>query len=306
MTSPYHGIIPPIVTPLNRSQELDVAGLERQLERIIDGGVAAVFACGTTGEAPSLSLELRQEVARETCRLTAGRVPVLVGIADTCVASSLALARAAADAGAQAVVLTVPYYFLPSQAELESLARTIARESPLPVFLYNIPFYTKAGFALATVQRLTEVPRIIGMKDSSGDLAYFRALCEIGRVRPDWTILVGADHLLAEAMAAGGHGGVTGGALVWPRLFADLYAAAQRQDAAAVARLQPQVLALGNLYRISPHSAAVLKAIKCALALLGVCDERPAAPLHAFDELERQQVQAVLVDCGLMPPPFRP
>jgi 4-hydroxy-tetrahydrodipicolinate synthase len=302
MKRPYQGIIPPIVTPLTAEHRLDVEGLERQLERIITGGVAGVFACGTTGEAPSLSLELRRDVVRETCRLAAGRVPVLVGIADTCVDHSLALAEAAASHGAQAVVLTAPYYFVPSQAELEALARVIARESPLPVFLYNIPCYTKAGFELDTVRRLTDVPRIIGMKDSSGDLDYFRALCELTRVRPDWTVLVGSDHLLAAGVAAGGHGGVTGGALIWPRLFVDLCEAALAGDEARVAALQPQVLTLGKLYRVSAHSAAVLKAVKCALALLGVCNERPAPPLHGFDEPERAQVRDVLVECGLLPP----
>jgi dihydrodipicolinate synthase/N-acetylneuraminate lyase len=302
MKRPYQGIIPPLATPLTSHQELDVPALHRQLERVITGGVAGVFACGTTGEAPSLSLAFRQNVARETCRLTAGRVPVLVGIGDTCVANSLVLAEAAAREGAQAVVLTVPYYFPPSQAELESLARTVARESPLPVFLYNIPVYTKASFALTTVQHLTDVPQIVGLKDSSGDLGYFRAVCEIARTRPDWTVLMGTEGLLAEAIAAGGHGGVTGGALVWPRLFVDLCQAALAGETGRVAALQAQVLSLGRLYRISSHSAGVLKAIKCALSLLGVCDERPAEPMHAFDALEREQVRLVLVECGLLPP----
>ena len=306
MKHPYRGIIPPLVTPLTAHHELDVPAMKRQLDRVIAGGVAGVFACGTTGEAPSLSLALRQELVRETCRLAAGRVPVLVGIADTCFENSITLAAAAARQGAQAVVLTVPYYFPPSQAELESLARTVARESPLPVFLYNIPVYTKTSFALATVQRLTDVPRIIGLKDSSGDLGYFRAVCEIARARPDWSVLMGAEHLLADGVAAGGHGGVTGGALVWPRLFVDLCQAALAGDAARVATLQPQVLAFGRLYRISSHAAGVLKALKCALSLLGICDARPAEPLHAFDALEREQVRAVLVDCGLLPPTLTP
>lgn len=299
---PLRGIVPPLVTPLADRDQLDLAGLERQLERVIAGGVAGVFALGTSGEAPSLSLDLRRAVARETCRLARGRVPVLVGISATCLADSLALAATAAEHGAQAVVLTTPYYFPLSQAELETLARAVVRESPLPVFLYNIPQFTKTPFEVATVRRLADEPRIVGIKDSSGDLNYFRGLCALARARPDWTVLMGPEELLAEGIAAGGHGGVNGGALIWPRLLVDLCDAALAGDAARVARLQPQLRSLGRIYRVSAHPAAVFKAMKCALSLLGICDDRMAEPLQAFDAGERAQVRAILGECGLLPP----
>lgn len=300
---PLRGIVPPLVTPLADRDQLDFAGLERQLERVIGGGVAGVFALGTSGEAPSLSLDLRRAVVRETCRLVRGRVPVLVGITDTCLVDSLALAVIAAEHGAQAVVLTTPYYFPISQAELETLARTVVRESPLPVFLYNIPQFTKNAFDVATVRRLADEPRLIGIKDSAGDLNYFRQLCELARERPDWTLLMGPEELLAEGIAAGGHGGVNGGALIWPQLLVELGSAALNGDAAHVARLQPRLLSLGRIYRVSAHPAAIFKALKCALSLLGICDDRMAEPLQAFTEHERAQVRAILAECGLLSTP---
>lgn len=300
LSLPLRGIVPPLVTPLTESERLDEAAHERQLERVLDGGVAAVFALGSSGEAPSLSLELRREVLAATCRLVRGRVPVLAGITDACPAHSLALARVAAEAGARAVVLSVPYYFPPDQAELEALARRVARESPLPVFLYNIPQFTKAAFAAPTVRRLAEEPRIVGIKDSSGDLAYFRELTAVARQRPDWTVLMGPEELLAAGIAAGGHGGVTGGALIWPRLLVDLAAAALAGDTAQVARLQPRLESLGRIYRVSEHPAGVFKALKCALALLGVCADRMAAPLRPLPVKEREQVRAILAECGLL------
>lgn len=297
---PLRGVVPPLVTPLLETEALDRAAHARQIERVMDGGVAAVFALGSTGEAPSLSLELRREVIAATCRYVQGRVPVLVGITDASPAHSRALAHAAADAGAQAVVLSVPYYFPPDQAELEALARRIARESPLPVFLYNIPQFTKTAFEVPTVRRLADEPRIVGIKDSSGDLAYFRELTAIARDRADWTVLMGSDELLAAGIAAGGHGGVNGGALVWPRLFVDLCAAALARDANGIARLQPQVESFSRIYRVSSHSAGVFKAVKCALALLGVCHERMAAPLLPLSVSEREQIRAILSECGLL------
>lgn len=300
LTRPLRGVVPPLVTPLLENEELDHAAHARLIERVIEGGVAAVFALGTTGEAPSLSLELRREVIAATCRRARGRVPVLVGITDTSPAHSLALARVAAEAGAQAVVLSVPYYFPPDQTELETLARRIARESPLPVFLYNIPQFTKAAFDPATVRRLANEPRIVGIKDSSGDLAYFRQLTGIARERPDWTVLMGPEEQLAVGIAAGAHGGVNGGALLWPRLFVDLCAAALAGDREQVSRLQPSVESLGRIYRVSSHPAAVFKALKCALSLLGICADRMAAPLLPLSASEREQIRTILVECGLL------
>lgn len=300
---PLRGIVPPLVTPLLESEQLDEVAHARQIERVIDGGVTGVFALGSSGEAPSLSQDLRRAVIAATCRRVRGRVPVLVGITDASPAHSLALARAAADAGAQAVVLSVPYYFPPDQAELEGLARRVARESPLPVFLYNIPQFTKVAFEAPTVRRLADEPRIVGIKDSSGDMDYFRALTAIARERPDWTVLMGSDELLAAGIAAGGHGGVNGGALIWPRLLVDLWAAAQAGDTGRVARLQPHLESLGRIYRVSTHPAAVFKALKCALALLGVCGDRMAAPLLPLSAPEREQVRSILTECGLLPGP---
>ncbi len=301
MNTPWRGVFPPLVTPFLGRDQLDVAAQERQVERLVAGGVAGVFILGSTGEAPGLSLRLRRELVRETCRLIRGRLPVLVGIADTCLAHSLEIAACAADHGAAATVLTVPYYYPPSQPELEGLARTIVRESPLPLFLYNIPVYTKAAFEWETVRRLLDVDRIIGLKDSSGDMAGFVRLCELTKVRPGWTLLMGPEDMIAAGVAAGGHGGVPGGALIHPTLFVEICQAALAGDQPRVALLQRQVESLGRIYRISDHGAGVFKAIKCALSLLGVCSDRMAEPLLASSRTEREQVRQILEECRLLP-----
>ncbi len=141
----------------------------------------------------------------------------------------------------------------------------------------------------------------MGIKDSSGDLACFRALTAVARRRPDWTVLMGPEELLVEGLAAGGHGGVNGGALLWPRLLVDLCAAARDGRAEAVARLQPQLRLLGRIYQVSAHPAGVFKALKCALSLLGVCADHMAAPLQPLAAAEREQIRAVLEGCGLLP-----
>ena len=222
----WRGIYPPMVTPLLDRDTLDAAGLERLIEHILGGGVHGLFILGTTGEAPSLSYRLRRELIERTCRQVRSRAPVLVGITDTAFVESVSLARYAADMGAQAVVLAPPYYFPAGQVELVEYVRHLVAELPLPVFLYNMPMMTKVVIETETIRQLMDQQRIIGVKDSSGDLAYFDRLLKVAKGRPDWSVLVGPEDLLAETVQRGGHGGVNGGANLLPRLFVDLYDAA--------------------------------------------------------------------------------
>jgi 4-hydroxy-tetrahydrodipicolinate synthase len=291
-----------MVTPLADRDTLDAPGLERLVEHILAGGVRGLFILGTTGEGPSLSYRLRRELIQRTCRQVAGRVPVLVGITDTALVESLALARHAAEAGAQAVVLAPPYYFPAGQSELLAYVQHLTAELPLPLFLYNMPMMTKMVFAPKTIRRLLQNERIIGVKDSSGDLAYFSEVLAIARERPDWSVLIGPEHLLAEAVARGGHGGVNGGANLHPRLFVELHEAAARGSAAKVAELQEQVLKLGRIYQVGRHASAVIKGLKCGLSLLGICDDCLAEPFRRFEEPERAQVRQLLVEIGLWSP----
>jgi 4-hydroxy-tetrahydrodipicolinate synthase len=296
---PLRGIVPPLVTPLTGRDTLDEAGLERLIEHVLAGGVHGLFILGTTGEAPSLSHRLREQMVRCACRAVAGRRPVLVGITDTAFIESVNLARTAAEAGADAVVLAPPYYFPAGQAELAEYIDHIAAEMPLPLLLYNAPTTTKLVIEPETLRTLIENQRIVGVKDSSGDLAYFDRLLAVARDRPDWSVLVGPEHLLAETVRRGGHGGVSGGANLHPRLFVDLYEAAARGDAARVHELQERVGQLGRLYGVGCHPSAVIKGLKCALALRGICDDFMAEPFHRFREPQRVRVRRLLEELGI-------
>ena len=298
-TPTWRGIFPPMVTPLCDRDTLDVAGLERLVEHILAGGVQGLFILGTTGEAPSLSYRLRRELIERVCRQVRDRVPVLVGITDTAFVESLNLARQAADAGAQALVLAPPYYFPSGQPELFAYVQHLTDQLPLPLFLYNMPAMTKVVFEPQTIRRLLDNRRICGVKDSSGDLAYFDQLLALARERPDWTVLIGPEHLLADAVRRGGHGGVNGGANLHPRLFVELYEAARGRDTARVAELQDQVLRLGRIYQVGRHASAIIKGLKCALSLLGLCDDFMAEPFQRFGEPERGQVRQLIAELGL-------
>ena len=291
-----------MITPLRDRDALDVAGLERLIEHIVAGGVNGLFILGTSGEAPSLSYRLRRELVERTCHQVRGRLPVLVGITDTSFVEAISMAALAADSGAQAVVSAAPFYLPTAQPELIDYVERLVRELPLPLYLYNMPQLTKVSFEIETLRHLTGLKQIVGVKDSSGDLAYFDRLLSLKRERPDWSVLVGPEHLLAEATQRGGDGGVNGGANYHPRLFVDLFAAVKRGDRARVEELQQQVLQLGRIYSVGRHASAVIKGIKCACSLLGLCDDRMAEPFERFHEPERARVRAVLASLNLLPP----
>jgi len=299
-SQPLCGIVPPLVTPVLGRDRLDAEGLERIIERVVVGGVHGVFLLGTTGEAPSLSYRLRREVIDRTCKSIRGRVPVIVGITDTSIVEAVNLARHAAEAGAQAVVTAAPYYFPAGQPELIDWVHQLLPELPLPVYFYNMPQMTKVRFDPDMICELAQMDGIAGLKDSSGDLNYFKKIVEIAKSRPDWRVFVGPEHLLGEALRLGGHGGVNGGAQVDPALLVGLYEATLQGDETTITDLQSRLLKLGEIYLIGSHASSVIKGIKCALDLMGVCSGEMVEPLRAFREPERRLVADQLLSLGLL------
>lgn len=294
------GIVPPLVTPLSARDALDSGGLDRLLNHVIDGGVSGVFILGTTGEAPSLSYRLRRQMISSTVKTVAGRVPVLVGVTDTAFVESVELARFAADAGADAVVLTTPYYFPAGQTELTAYVENIAPLIPLPLMLYNMPGLTKVWFEIETLEKLASIESIIGVKDSSGDLDYFARLCKLKTTRPDWSILLGPESLLAEAISLGGDGGVNGGANVSPEIFVGFYNALVNGDSDSAASHRQRVVDFQAIYDVGKYASRHIKATKSALSLLGICDDLPADPFNRFLTPERARVEAILKEVGIL------
>jgi 4-hydroxy-tetrahydrodipicolinate synthase len=287
---PLRGIIVPLVTPLLEQETLDIEGLERLLIRVLDGGVHGLFVLGTTGEGPSLSYRLRREMIERTCRLTDGRVPVLVAITDTSMTEALSLAYKAQEEGAHAVVYAGPFYFPIAQAELIRHVETLASLSPLPLFLYNIPDHTHVNFELPTVKALAEHPRILGFKDSSGDLLYFQQVVDAVRDNSAFSVLMGPEELLAGAMLHGAHGGVNGGANLFPSLYVRLYEAAIAQAHDEVDRLNRIVQEVSD--RV--YAGGYLRGLKCALSLSGICSGIMAEPQRECADEQREAISAHL------------
>lgn len=291
------GIIPPMVTPLLDNGTLDVEGAKRIADRMIDGGVSAIFLLGTTGESQSIAMHLRFEFVGLMCRHIAGRVPVLVAVTDTSMEDSLKMAEHAEKCGAAAVVSAPPYYFPANQEELTDWYTCLADKCPLPVFLYNMPSKVKVFLEVPTVVALSKHPNIAGIKDSSGRLDYFKELVSIFK-GTDFATYMGPEELTAEAVGLGCDGGVNGGANLFPKLFVESYKAAAAGDKERSACLQERIMYLSeNLYRLCPGSdAGFLRGLKCALAINGLCSPYVALPYRALEGEKLARAVEVMKD----------
>lgn len=285
------------MTPLINNTTIDTEGLERLIEHVIAGGVHGIFILGTTGEAQSISVELRHEMIRQSAKILDRRVPLLVGISDTSLEDSLSLARLAADSGADAVVSAPPYYFATGQAELAEFYEQLIPELPLPVFLYNMPTHTKVSFAPATIRRIAAHPKVIGFKDSSGSGSYFQSVMYAMRDRDDFALFVGPEEMMAESVLLGADGGVNGGANIFPSLYVALYNAAVAKDVDKVRELHRKVMQISaTLYTVGSYGSSYLKGVKTALSELGICNDFLAAPFNKFDEAHKEKIRTALTE----------
>lgn len=299
---PLRGIVPPLATPLASIDTLDLPGLERLIEHVLGGGAHSLFILGTTGEGPALSYRLRRELIERVCAQVGTRVPVLVGITDSAYIESLQLAEVSAKAGASAVVASTPFYFRFGQSDILRLIESWAKDSSLPLFLYNQPELTKISFEPQTVARAAEIPNVVGVKDSSGKIGYIKqVLSLVAKSHPEFSVLVGPEGLLAEALLCGAHGGVPGGANIFPNLPVRLYQAFVDGKIEEMQQLQAKMIEIGApIWNRGEEEPAFLGRLKGALAVLGICNGLPTWPYREATADERSMISEHLRKHGII------
>jgi 4-hydroxy-tetrahydrodipicolinate synthase len=278
---------------MKSADQLDVDAVDRIVDHLVQGGVSGLFVLGTTGEGPSLTYQMRYEMVERTCEQVKGRVPVLVGVTDTSLAESIALAEHAAACGASAIVAAAPFYFDVSQSALEAWFRELADRSPLPVMLYNMPSCVGVTLDLGIVDSLSHHPNIAGIKDSGGDWSYFQQLCDKHRDRDDFVIFMGPEELLAEAVAAGANGGVCGGANLLPQVYSRLYLAALKNDSVEIAHWKQAIADMfAMVYRDDDQRMKLIPGLKLAMEECGLCSGIIAPPLTAVTDSHAQRIRS--------------
>jgi 4-hydroxy-tetrahydrodipicolinate synthase len=290
-----HGIVPPILTPVAEDESIDLGSLRRLIEFQIDAGVHGIWVLGTTGEFASFTRAERAEAVRVSVEAVDGRVPVVVNVSDAATRLAIDHARDAQAAGADAIALLPPYYYVNEQDELLDHFRRMRDAVDMPLLAYNIPQNVKAKFGVETILKLGQEGAIVGLKDSQNDLDWFRQVMTGARQRGvALRGFLGTRYLIDAGLLAGAHGAIPGIANVAPRLCVECYEAARRGDFAASDRATEKLLAVTRLAGLATGgstSAASFATMKAALKHLGVFAScRVSAPLRCVSEEEEAKV----------------
>src|SRR5450631_4258450 len=223
MAEKLHGIFTPTLVPVDARQQINEAELRRFVSWLISSGVHGLYPNGSTGEFTRFNEEERRRIVRITCDETRGRVPVLAGAAEANVKETLAACEAYAGMGANAVAIVSPFYYRLAADSVFAYFAEIARHSPIDITLYNIPMFA-SPIDLPTIRRLAEFPRIVAIKDSSGDLAFMmRMIAAVRPVRPDFAFLTGWEAVLAPMLMIGCDGGTNASSNAVPEVTRTIY-----------------------------------------------------------------------------------
>jgi dihydrodipicolinate synthase/N-acetylneuraminate lyase len=303
------GIIPPIVTPVTQDDSVDFDGLRRVVRHVLGGGVHGIFAMGGTGNFASFSAQERFEIARTVVQEVRRRVPVLVGSMDSNTRLVLRNVQLAAQAGADAVVVEPPFYYPCTLEDVLTHYRTVAESSPLPLIIYNQPSASKVHMNLSLITMLAALPKVIGMKDSSGDFTLFQeelsAFAGTG-----FRVLQGLEPLLGASFLLGAPGSIVMLANVLPRLCVQLFEAGSAGKLEETRKLQAQLMSAfamfkdyrddstSNPYYGEVTQSAVLAGLECSLDTLGICKKVTMAPWQIPSPADHKRISEMVAHFG--------
>jgi 4-hydroxy-tetrahydrodipicolinate synthase len=289
----FSGSITALVTPFANGR-IDEAAFQRFVEWQVEQGSHGLVPCGSTGESATLSHAEHERVIRLCVEAASGRVPVIAGTGSNSTDEAVSLTRSAKESGADAVLVVTPYYNKPTQEGLYLHYKKIHDSVEIPIIIYNIPGRTGIDMTIDTMARLAELPRIVGVKDATNDLA--RPTRTLARIGPDFCQLSGEDPTAAAFLAQGGHGCISVTANVAPRACADLQAAWGRGDFKAVAEVRDRLTALNAALFVEINPIPV----KYAASLLGFCTPELRLPLVEASEMTRRAVEAAMRRAGVL------
>jgi len=289
----FKGSLPALVTPF-RNGALDLDTLKKLVEWHIGEGSTGLVPVGTTGESPTLSHGEHETVVEEVVKAARGRIPVIAGAGSNNTVESIRLARHAEKVGADALLVVTPYYNKPTQAGLIAHFTAVHDCCELPIIIYNIPGRSVVDMLPETMGELAKLPRIVGVKDATGDLA--RVSDQRITCGSDFIQLSGEDATAHGFNAQGGVGCISVTANVAPRLVAEMQNACLEGDYAKALELQDRLMPLHKAIFTEPG----LVGVKYAMAQLDLCSDEVRLPLTALTDPTKELVDAGLRHAGLM------
>lgn len=264
------GIIPAMVTPMTEDDCVNEQELRRQINRQINAGVHGLFCLGTNGEFYALDTEEKIAVIKATVSETGGRLPVFAGTGCITTKETIMLTQRAQELGVDAVSVITPYFLALSQEEIYAHYREIAAAVDIPIILYNIPMRTGNAIDHKTLNQLGKIQNIIGIKDSSGN--FDNCLRYIEETKGQVAVLSGNDSLILSTLIAGGTGGISGVANLFPEILVSIYELWKKGDLEGAKQAQSSLRPIRDTFKLgNPNSI-----VKRAMNLLGY----PVGPLR--------------------------
>ena len=289
----FQGSIVALITPFT-ADGIDEQGYQSFIEWQIGEGTEGLVSVATTGESPTLSHAEHMRAVELCVEVGKGKVPVIAGAGSNSTEEAVALTRHAAEAGADAALVVTPYYNKPTQEGLYQHYKAIHDSADLPIIIYNIPGRSVVDMSVETMARLAKLPNIVGVKDSTNDLARpLRTRVEIGT---DFCQLSGEDATATAFLAQGGHGCISVTANVAPRLCAEMHAAWRIGDLATMAEKRDRLMPLHRALFLESSPAPV----KYGAELLGKGSSSVRLPLVEPGEATKQAVRDAMAHAGLL------
>lgn len=289
----FNGSLTALVTPFKYNL-LDIEALKHLVDWQIEQGSNGLVPVGTTGESPTLSHEEHETVIEEVVKAAAGRVPVVAGAGSNNTAEGIGLIKHAARVGADAALVVTPYYNRPTQAGLIAHFKAMHNAADIPIFIYNIPGRSVVDMTPETMGELAKLPRIVGVKDATGDLA--RVSQQRLTCGKDFIQLSGEDPTAHGFNAQGGVGCISVTANVAPRLCSDMQAATASGDYGTALEIQDRLMPLHSAIFTEPG----LTGAKYGLSLLGKCSEDVRLPLVGLTDRTKDAIRVGMAHAGLL------
>jgi len=288
----FTGSLPALVTPF-KNGELDIDTLKNLVEWHIGEGSSGLVPVGTTGESPTLTHREHELVVEEVVRSVAGRVPVIAGAGSNNTLEAIRLAQHAEKVGANAILVVTPYYNKPTQRGLIAHFTAVHDCCELPIIIYNIPGRSVVDMSPETMGELAKLPRIVGVKDATGDLS--RVPKQRMTCGADFIQLSGEDATALGFNAHGGVGCISVTANVAPRLCAEFQAATLKGDYAQALELLDQLMPLHLAIFTEPG----LVGAKYGMSKLGLCNDEVRLPLTGLSDETKALIDAAMRHAGL-------
>ncbi|WP_291729248.1 4-hydroxy-tetrahydrodipicolinate synthase [Leisingera sp. F5] len=289
----FKGSMPALVTPFSNG-ELDLDALKRLVEWNIAEGSTGLVPVGTTGESPTLTHDEHELVIEEVVKAAAGRVPVIAGAGSNNTVEMIRFVEFAKKVGADAALVVTPYYNKPTQRGMLQHFTAAHDCADLPIIIYNIPGRSIVDMTPATMGELAKLPRIVGVKDATGDIA--RVSQQRASCGADFVQLSGEDATALGFNAHGGVGCISVTANVAPKLCAEFQAATLTGDYASALAYQDKLMPLHEAIFIEPGLAGA----KYGLSKLGMCSEEVRSPLTTLEDSTKAAIDAAMAYAGLV------